>query len=544
MNRFSGQFLILLFWAIFACIPASAQDHLARFEAIDVQAYVFNLQIQDTDNTIQGEALVTVRFKKDQSEVVLDLANVNEDGKGMEVLGVVLSSGASGTLAEPVPFTHKANKLTIQHVGKAEDRATFTILYSGEPANGLVISENKYGDRTFFGDNWPNRAFYWLPTVDHPSDKATVAWAITAPNHYQVVANGRLVEETDLDDSTRLTRWETSVPLATKVMVFGAARFAVEQVGEIYNVPVSSWVYPQNRDEGFYDYEMALEIVDWFINHVGPYPYAKLANVQSKTMFGGMENAGNIFYFEGSVSGKREIEGLLAHEIAHQWFGNSASEASWHHSWLSEGFATYFTNLYIEQKHGRDRFVEGEIEQRNSVVAYSKKEFVPLVNPAITDYMQVLSTNTYQKGGWVLHMLRKQLGDDLFWKGMRTYYATYTHSNAYSDDLRHVLEDVSGQDLKVFFDQWVYRAGQPNLDVSWSYKGQTLTVDVIQKQAEAFQFPLEIDIVFEDGSTIRKSVDIASKSTSATFTMEKKPVEIVLDPDTWLLFEAGQVIAL
>ena len=533
MNCRFFSILLLVFCASLVSTSASGQDHMGRFEAFDVEAYVFNLQIQDANNIIEGEAVVTVRFKQDLQDLVLDLASVNSEGRGMVVEGVYSSETG------PVTFTHRDDKLRISYLGAMNEMETFTILYSGEPANGLVIAVNKFGDRTFFGDNWPNRAFHWLPTVDHPSDKAMVAWAITAPNHYQVVANGYLVEETDIDDHTRLTRWQTDVPLATKVMVFGAARFAVEQVGEIYNVPVSSWVYPQNRDEGFYDYEMALEIVDWFINHVGPYPYAKLANVQSKTMFGGMENAGNIFYSEGSVSGKRQIEGLLAHEIAHQWFGNSASEASWHHSWLSEGFATYFTNLYMEQKHGRDRFVKGEKQQRNSVVSYAKQAYVPLVNPAITDYMRVLSTNTYQKGGWVLHMLRKQLGDDLFWEGIRTYYAAYTHSNAYSDDLRQVLENVSGRELETFFDQWVYSPGHPELDVTWSHKGQELNITFLQTQAEAFHFPLELDVVFEDGSTMREVLDLTEARTAVQIITEKKPTEIILDPDTWLLFEGS-----
>ena len=526
MNRRFGTLLLFLFLA--TSLTATAQRHYDRLEAIDVEAYSFNLEIQDVDNVIQGEALVTVRFKKHQTSFVLDLAGVNEEGKGMTVHEV-----SSNTLG-PVSFTHQQDQLRISYRSEESERVTFSIVYSGEPANGLVIAQNKFGDRTFFGDNWPNRAHFWLPTVDHPSDKAKVAWAITAPNHYQVVANGYLVEETDLNDSTRVTRWQTDVPLATKVMVFGAARFAVEQLGEMYNVPVSSWVYPQNRDEGFYDYEMAFGILDWFINHVGPYPYAKLANVQSKTMFGGMENAGNIFYSEGSVSGKRQIEGLLAHEIAHQWFGNSASEASWHHSWLSEGFATYFTNLYLEQTHGRDRLVEGLKAQRNSVVSYAKREYVPLVNTAIEDYMRVLSTNTYQKGGWVLHMLRKELGDEVFWKGIRAYYAAYTHANAYSDDLRMVLEDVSGKPLSDFFVQWVYQAGHPVLNVTWSYGGETVKIDVLQTQAGTFHFPLDVDLVFDDGSRERATIQVDAKSTTFNAVAAKKPVSIVLDPDTWL----------
>ena len=183
--------------------------------------------------------------------------------------------------------------------------------------------------------------------------------------------------------------------------------------------------------------------------------------------------------------------------------------------------------------------MQGEKQQRNSVVSYAKQAYVPLVNPAITDYMRVLSTNTYQKGGWVLHMLRKQLGDDLFWEGIRTYYAAYTHSNAYSDDLRQVLENVSGRELETFFDQWVYSPGHPELDVTWSHKGQELNITFLQTQAEAFHFPLELDVVFEDGSTMREVLDLTEARTAVQIITEKKPTEIILDPDTWLLFEGS-----
>jgi aminopeptidase N len=525
------NYLLYICISLFPVFNLKAQNHYERLEKIDVDSYEFSIAINDDNDIIKGSTLVKIQFKKDIENFQLDLLNKNSAGKGMTV------SKLETLLGDKIPFSHENDKIKVLFKAKAGTTNTFRINYSGIPVNGLVIAKNKYGDRTFFGDNWPNRAYHWLPTVDHPSDKAKVEWVITAPNHYQVIANGRLIEETDLDDHTRITKWKTQVPLATKVMVFGAARFAVEQVGEIYNIPVSSWVYPQNRAEGFYDYEMAYEILDWFINHVGPYPYAKLANVQSKTMFGGMENAGNIFYSERSVSGERKIEGLLAHEIAHQWFGNSASEGSWHHSWLSEGFATYFTNLYNEQTHGRDKLVSGLKGQRNNVINYSKKAYVPIVNPDITEYMKVLSTNTYQKGGWVLHMLRKEVGDEDFWKGIRTYYARYEHSNAYSDDLRAVFEEVTGEDLESFFKQWVLTAGHPDFQLDWTYNGNKLNVLINQHQKTSFQFPLEIELVFQDGSTQRETLDVNKSKQTFELNSTKKPVKIVLDPDTWLLFE-------
>src|SRR5204863_6116924 len=157
--------------------------------------------------------------------------------------------------------------------------------------------------------------------------------------------------ESAVTKKRKITHWKTSVVLPTKVMVIGVARFAIEYEGEINKVPLQSWVYPQNRKEGFSDYSMASGPLDYFSKNIAPYPYEKLANVQSTTRWGGMENAGNIFYYENSVTGKANIEGLLAHEVAHQWFGDSASESDWYHVWLSEGFATYFTQLYLENKY-------------------------------------------------------------------------------------------------------------------------------------------------------------------------------------------------
>ena len=508
---------------------AFAQKHYDRLAAIDIQHYRFELTLTDESDKINGIATVDVLFKQDVSSFQLDLKKEN-NGKGMKVLTVMSDN-------KKVPFAHEDKKLTLNYTAKAGDRAKILVAYEGVPETGLIISKNKYGDRTFFGDNWPDRGHHWLPIVDHPSDKATVEWIVTAPSHYQVIGNGRLKERTNINADITLTHWQSEVVLPTKVMVIGAARFAIQESGEIYDISISSWVYPQDREKGFYDYAQAVPVMDWFINHVGPYPYAKLANVQSKTQFGGMENASNIFYSEKSVTGNRTAEGLIAHEIAHQWFGNSASEANWHHAWLSEGFATYFTNLYMEQKYGRENFVGREKEQREQIIAFSKQQRVPIVNPAIENYMNLLNTNSYQKGGWVLHMLRKKVGDENFWKGIQTYYNQYKLSNAYTEDLKNVFEGVSGLSLDQFFAQWVMQAGQPELKADWKYKGKKLTVNFTQSQAEDFTFDLEVDIVYEDGSTERKTVRLDRKSQEWTVNAKEKPAKIVLDPDTWLLFE-------
>ncbi len=524
------RILLFLLTALLAA-SAAAQKHYERFNSIDVRHYRFELKLSDSSDAIEGKAVVTVKFRKDLSSFDLDLRKAS-GGKGMNV--VTVRSGG-----EAIPFTHVGNDLRISYPGKAGEIAVFAIAYSGVPETGLIISKNKYGERTFFGDNWPDRAQYWLPVVDHPSDKATVEWLILAPSHYQVVGNGRLKERTNLSDQETLTHWASDVELPVKVMVFGAARFAIQEAGQVDGISVTSWVYPQDREKGFFDYALAAPILDWFIEHVGPYPYAKLANVQSKTQFGGMENASNIFYSEGSITGDRRSEALLVHEIAHQWFGNSASEANWHHIWLSEGFATYFTNLYFEQKYGRTEFAKRVRQQRDQVIAYSRENRVPIVNPSIEDYMQLLNPNSYQKGGWVLHMLRKEVGDEQFWAGMRDYYRKFTLSNALTSDLKEVFEVRTGKDLDRFFDQWVMHAGQPELEVRWSYANGEVTIAIDQNQKESFQFTLEADIVYPDGKVERVAIPVNNKKEVWTGKGTTRPSSIVLDPDSWLLFEGS-----
>jgi len=324
-------------------------------------------------------------------------------------------------------------------------------------------------------------------------------------------------------------------------MVIGAADFAVNLAGVVNgNIPVYSWVYPENKDKGFYDYAQATGILEYYISHVGPYGYKKLANVQSKTRFGGLENANTIFYSESSVSGTRKSEGLMAHEIAHQWFGNMATEKSFGHLWLSEGFATYFTILYFENKYGKDTAIKMLKEDRLQVIDFSQESNKAIVDTDETDYMKLLNANSYQKGGWVLHMLRCELGDSVFWRSIRKYYATYAGSIADTRDLQKVFEEVSGKDLKQFFDQWLNTTGQPDLDISWKYDaiGKFVNVDVKQQQKNAFKFPLSLKIN-SSGAGKKEKVFVKDATASFKIKVDQKPTSITVDPDTELLMKSS-----
>jgi aminopeptidase N len=499
--------------------------------SIDVQHYRFAVELNDSDNMIKGEAAITIKFIQPVNDVRLDLVSRQSNGKGMIVTSVTKNESA-------LNFMQQEQYLAIKDAAAASEENIYVISYEGIPADGLIISKNMFGDKSFFTDHWPNRAHNWLPCNDHVADKASVEFIVTAPDHYQVVSNGVQVEETNLPHHLKLTHWKEDVPLAPKIMAIGVSDFAVSYVGNVECIPVYSWVYPGNKDSGFAHYVIAKNILNWFIQHVGPYAFKKLANVQSKTIFGGMENANTIFYFEQSVNDK-EIEGLMAHEIAHQWFGNSATEAEWQHLWLSEGFATYMAHLYLETRYGTDSFNNRMITDRDTVISFSRKRNTAVVDTsASSNLMKLLNANSYQKGSWVLHMLRRKIGDSLFWKGVRTYYATYKGSNANTDDLCKIFEEVSHQNLQTFFRQWLYSPGQPKLSVAWKYDvaKKTVSIKAEQLQNNLFEFPLQVGI-FENNELRIETINIKEKTTIKEISVKTKPQKIILDPNVNLLFE-------
>ncbi|OQP64741.1 peptidase M1 [Niastella vici] len=521
---------LLVFMAICMAAIAPAQQPGA---AIDVKHYEFSITLTDTSDLIKGNTAVDVLFIKDTNAITLDLISKNNSHKGMTVLQVT-DNGS------PLTYTHTNNQVAIQFPAtvKSGEQKTILISYEGIPEDGLVITKNKYGHRVIFADNWPNRARNWLPCVDHPADKAAVDFIVTAPAHYQVISNGIKTADTTTGNQEKRTHYRETIPLSTKIMVIGVADFAVQQSGTVQNIPVSSWVYPEEKDKGFYDYALAVDILPYYIKNVGPYAFKKLANVESTTIFGGMENASAIFYSDdASITGTRKSESLLAHEIAHQWFGDMATEADWSHLWLSEGFATYMTILYFEHKYGIDTAKKMLAKDRIKVIEFARKNWRPVVDSSVTNYMELLNANSYQKGGWALHMLRRQLGDADFWKGIQLYYTRFAGKNAVTADLCKAMEEVSGKNLKQFFHQWLFTAGQPKLQIQWKYDAGKKAVDitVIQQQNELFQFPLDLLI----GNNLTKQVFIKDRETHFNIPVSAKPAAITADPNINLLFEGS-----
>jgi aminopeptidase N len=516
---------------LISVLSLSASDGYKRNPMIDVINYNFRISISDTSDTVYGEATILLSFKDEICSMEFDLKNLKPDGKGMNVDSVVFSECA-------IKWVHHENKISVtpQKALKNSSNGTLRIVYHGIPSDGLIISKNKFKDRTFFSDHWPDRASNYLPCVDHPYDKATVDFIIIAPEHYEIVASGYLLEESHLQSNLKMTHWKEEVPLATKVMAFGAADFDFKLAGIADNIPVWTYVYKENRSEGFSDYAVAIKPVSFFSNLIGNFPYEKLANVQSKTIFGGLENASCIFYSENSVTGKGKAENLIVHEVAHQWFGNSVTENDWYHIWLSEGFATYLTAVYLEKNYGREQLTSEMKTCREHVLNYYLRSPFAVIDTTVTSLMRLLNANTYQKGAWVLHMLRRDLGDDIFWKGIRSYYERYKNGNALTADFERVMEETGGKDLRGFFNQWLYLPGQPDLKITSkpAQRREMTEITIEQTQPTLFSFPLELLINSQEG-TFRETIRVTERISKLTVKTGKVN-EITPDPDVNLLF--------
>ncbi len=548
----------------------AAMDTYPRQPGVNVQHYVFALTLSDSTDEITGEATVTIRFTKDGlGRFFLDLATP-ANGKGMTVTAV-LSDNA------PLQFTHVDSHLniTLGRVTRAGELRRFTIRYHGVPANGLRTGVNKYGERCFFSWNWPDKAREWLPMIDHPSAKATSEFVITAPQKYGVVANGLLQEEIYLGDGRKLTHWKQSVPIASWLNAIGVEQFAVHHAGMVKGVELQTWVAHQDLAAGIARFEQtARRSVEFYSDFIGPYAYEKMASVSAPFNGGATEHASVVFYGDGGTwnlappapaaggrgaggrgggggggrgTARAGAGGVVAHEIAHQWFGNAVTEGDWDDAWLSEGFATYFALLYDEHYVGRDAFIDGVRSMFQRARAAEEQSKAPLVHENISDLRGVIPQLVYQKGGSVLQMLRGVVGTEAFWTGIREYYRRHQNGNASSDDLRRAFEETSGQDLQWFFTQWLHWTTTPALEGGWSYDaaGKKIIIELAQTQpGRPFRLPLEIAIVPDSGNALRvEKIDLTQAKQRFEIPADKAPKEVTLDPNSWVMMDPPKFVA-
>jgi aminopeptidase N len=579
--------LALAFIAIVS--PSSAADMYPRQAGIKILKYSFEVTLGDESDELTVKDTIDVQLLADGVlGFDLDLCQLVTTPHGLDRLDPCLvpqpklPRGQQALPASPAPtsvgfgmtvtavtagdklleFHHQNDRLHISfpltiHAG---EKLTLAISYHGKPATGLFIGKNKYGDRVFFTDNWPNKARNWLATIDHISVKAPKTISVTAPRKYQVISNGLLKEQTDLPGDLRRTVWEESRPIPSWQFSLAVAQMSVNYFGHADDVRFSAWLFPQDREAGLKALDpLTQSVFEFYSSHISPYAYESLAHVEAAGGGGATEPATTIFYYSGF--------GAAPHEMAHQWFGNAVTEADWDDVWLSEGFATYFNLLYIEHQQGRDAFLNGVRRSRKAAVDYA------LAHPADTVVHNNLrndsevfsnSTQIYQGGAMVLHTLRGVLGDEKFWAGIRLYSSRFRNASATTDDFRHAMEDAchssrdcppDHEDLSWFFREWLNRGGILQLKGSWRYDAQAKLLQVVLDQMQSqglYRMPLEIGIAMppspapqtEAGSGPLGQIR-AAQTRMATMLVDRQhnvlnipvdtePTEVQIDPNMWV----------
>ncbi len=514
---------------------------------IDVLHYEFRVDFPDAafPDTIVFAATTTARRTSNASALSLDLvASLRVD-----------STWLNGRRAD---FTRPGDSVRVGLPAGTNDTVRVTVFYRGLPTDGLITRRDSAagGTRTgwtSFGDNFPNRARQWLATVDHPSDKALVDWIVRAPASHRVIANGARVEETPETGAASRglvrTHWRTTRPLYTGIMVIGVAPFAVVELGETACglaehagcVRQSVWTSPERRADMPGNFRRVGEIVAYYSRLIGPFPYEQLAHVASATRYGGMENAGAIFYAEKLFTPGSPNESLIAHETAHQWFGDAVTTREWPHVWLSEGFATYFAALWTEHAHGDSAFRDALVRMRGTVLSAGITNQKAVVDTTLDDLDRILSSNVYQRAGFVLHMLRREIGDSAFFRGVRAYYAAHLHGNAMTADVQRAFEGSAGRSLDWFFTQWFTRTGVVEATMRWRWNKTTKQLELGVAQnigAPPYRFRVAVDVVPTRGASKRVWVTIPPQQTSTVrvpLSLTTAPRSVRIDVDVGVL---------
>jgi aminopeptidase N len=461
-----------------------------------------------------------------------------------------------GPTAVACAFTTKDDKLSVT-LDKAHgpgENLDLTIEYHGSPEHGLTFVPNDpaYPEKpsAIWTQGESEDTHYWLPCYDYPNDRATSEMIITVEKPLFVVSNGTLVETKQNANATTTYHWKMDVPHVSYLISLAVGDFAVyhDKVG---NLPLDYYV-AKHVDEATARRFMGKtpQMIRFFGETIGqPYPYVKYAQTCLPDFGGGMENISATsmtdVVLRDEIAGlEGDADGLVAHELVHQWFGDLLTCKDWSHIWLNEGFASYFDPLFAEHARGEDEFrleMDGALQ---SYLAGDRFYRRPIVETRYETSTAMFDGVTYSKGACVLHTLRGVLGDSAWWKGIRGYVAANKLQVVETDDFRKAMETASGKDLKWFFDQWVYKAGHPELKVRWHYEDTDQTVRVqlqqtqkVDDQTALFRLPTTLEITEDLGKTRVIPIVIDGASHDFVIPVATKPKMVQIDPEGWLIKE-------
>ncbi|MEK7757635.1 MAG: M1 family aminopeptidase, partial [Planctomycetota bacterium] len=391
------------------------------------------------------------------------------------------------------------------------------------------------------GESIDNR--YWVPCFDNPNEMQTTEMTVTVSAGNEAVSNGRLLSKVDNTDKTTTFHWLQDKPHVSYLMTLVVGEFYVEQ-DTWRGKPVVYYVPPKHKNDLRRSFSNTVRMLEHFSNITGvEYPWDKYAQVCVEGFGGGMENTSATTLGPRTLHDERahldtSADGLVAHELAHQWFGDLVTCKDWAHTWLNEGFATYLDAIWSEHDLGRDEYDYEIYRDMKNAVEGGKK--APVMDKRYDDPGEMFDSRAYPKGGSILHMLRHRVGDAKFWASVKRYLTKHAHQAVETSDLRQAFETETGRSLERFFYDWTERPGAPTVNVSYDWVDDDKLAKVTVKQtqeSEAFHFPLEVEFHFDEGQPALLHGDLTEKEQRFYFPLPRRPKMVLVDPQQAVLME-------
>jgi aminopeptidase N len=528
--------------------------HYAPDRPADIQHVKLEIALDFEQETVSGTAYTTsVALYEEVKTISFDAFELNIDK-------VTLNDG------KELAYSTSGNRLivTLERPYRYGEEFTIAVTYSARPRTGLHFIKPAPEDPTRPEQAWtfgqPRDHSYWFPCHDAPNDRATIEMIVTVPARFLTVSNGNLLSVTE-HGATKTHHWRLDVPQAMYLVSLVVGDFAV--IEDSYNgKPVNYYVRKDRKDDAHLYMGKTPEMIGFFSQYTGvEYPYDKYAQTVVEIYTGAMEHTtatthGFTLLMDqrASLDTGPEYRAVVAHELAHQWFGDLVTCRDWPNGWLNEGFATYFEELWNEHDLGTDYFKQSMLNNKNNYLAEDRQYRRPVVYYVYYDQgFELFDCHIYCKGAWVLHMLRHQLGEAAFRRAIKAYLERYREREAITADLERVFEEVTGRSLGQFFQQWIYSGGYPAFEVSYSWQSEHRMAKVKIKQTQkvneltpcfvtpvdlAFTVPTSDDRDGQETRTIPLRVVVGEDGQieqSFYMPLEREPLLVRFDPDGWLL---------
>ena len=486
-----------IFISILFASDSNAPSQRTRDREIDIHHIKIDVSVDIKSGSVYGNVIHTL------SPLSSSLNNFSLDAEDMTIRRVRFND-------KDIAFIQNNKKIyiTLNKFINWNDTVQVRLDYTSNPRKGtyFITPDNTYPEKPYQawtqGEDTDNH--HWVPLYDYPNDKATFEVILTVNQKFKALSNGELLSIKKNKDNTHTWHWRENHPMVSYLISFVIAELV--KVEDSYNgIPVNYWVYEENKNEAMRSFGLTPDMMKYFGKLSGiEYPFEKYDQVIiDDFMFGGMENITLTHNTDRTMHDEFAApdvssDGLVAHELAHQWYGNLITTRNWAHAWLNEGFATFLSRKYREHHYGFDEGEYIRLGEMNSYFGSNRRWKRATVQHNFYESMEVFDGHIYAKGSLILNMMVDHLGEDAFWRAVQTYTLDNQYKNVETSDLKKAIEETTGQNLDWFFKQWVYEPGFPEYDVKWNYntrnKSVKITVKQIQKNTNLFKMPINIEI--------------------------------------------------